>query len=1379
MSRNTLNSGRSIAANRNHLWRLRHVLLAGAATALVTTGASAAIWNGRAPVDNNWNNDANWQQLNILGRAIGNASVVMNGGSTTAAAVNIYSAHLTLSGGASLIINGQMGGGSTTASKILAENTTYCLYNDICEPANTSLTITGNGTNVTVQGASGSVGVTATAGYSAILNLSDGAFIAANTVNVFAQGAGSRAIFNIGGAEGEGPKAAGSIQNAAGQPEATVALDNSVLVLNHNSNNYVFGAGISTPGQHLNGSGAVIRHLAGTTTFSGNSSDKAGSSRFMPLTGFADTTEVKGGTLLVTGKLGGTTIVDGSGTLGGTGEIGRAKRGLAASAVDTFFATTIGDGGTLAPGLAGSIGTLTVSGDLNFQNGSVYRVRIGDDGVSDRAAVGGNVNIENGSKVAVVYDNTLTYQSGWKYNILTYDGALNGRFDTIEDSILLRYALDYNEAGKVNLKISFPGEEGDDTGTDWFDTASWTDGIVPDATHEAVIDGDRSIVIDGGNAITQTLRMGTANGGGTLTIKNGGTLQAGGKHIFNTYYYTYIGDHADGPGKIIVTGEGSKLSFINPVTDAPMPGVYIGQSATSSLVISNGGAVTDAESIFFDNRGASDTSLIVTGENSHLTLSGTSSSGMVALKHATVSGGGKIDANGGSVIVGRTGGGDYSLLVTGATSSVVAKSFVVGRASQPVGTAVHGAATLSRGGTVTANNVDIGMGISSTNSAQTFATLNIGSAAGETAVAAGRINIVAHDDPATFSGITFGEGTGTLVFNHSNPDYELSADIRKQNVPGSATIRHLAGTTTYSGDGSKFVGNVEVEGGTFQVTDNLAGTFNVSGGTLAGTGTVGFDAAGTSPASVTTIASGGTLAAGLANEIGTLNVAGNLTFDAGSNYKVRIAENGVSDRVAVAGDVSINNNAKVAVVYDNNITYQDDWAYTILTYGGELSGGFAEVEDSILLSYDLDHKEAEKEVELSITVKEVPVDPVDPVNPVDPVDPVDPTARLAPFAITANELGTANALDSLGQRNALWLAVASTPNEAEARSAFNQLSGAQHASTKAAMVQNSHAIRSAINDRIRNAFGNVAAPELPVMAYGPDVRTPKDSPFVGNPPAVERATFWANAFGSWGKTDGGNGVGNIDRSAGGFLVGADTPVLDAWRLGVLGGYSRSSFDTWNSSGKSDSYHVGAYLGGQWDALLLRSGVSYAWNDVSSRRSVGFNTVLGSFNETLTAAYNARSLQAFGELGYRLDMGNAGFEPYANIAHVQLTTDAFKEAGGLAALSVARQTTNNTFSTLGLRVASTLDLGETSVVARGGIGWRYAFGDVSPTSVQSFTAGGDSFTVVGTPIARNVAVVEAGLDVKLSRNATAGISYNGQFGSSAQENSLNGLIKVGF
>lgn len=243
-----------------------------------------------------------------------------------------------------------------------------------------------------------------------------------------------------------------------------------------------------------------------------------------------------------------------------------------------------------------------------------------------------------------------------------------------------------------------------------------------------------------------------------------------------------------------------------------------------------------------------------------------------------------------------------------------------------------------------------------------------------------------------------------------------------------------------------------------------------------------------------------------------------------------------------------------------------------------------------------------------------------------------------------------------------------------------------------------------------------------------------------------------------------------------LLAGIDGLVADTIRLGLMAGYSHAGFDAEDraSSGSSDNYHLGLYGGTQWGALGLRSGLAYSWHDIETSRAVAFP----GFSESLSGAYNAGTFQAFGELGYRIDTPVATFEPFANLAHVNLHSDGFTETGGAAALTSPGSNTDTTFATLGLRASTDFTLGTIEATARGTLGWRHAFGDTVPAGTHAFSTG-DVFTIAGVPIAEDAAVIEASLDLTLTDTATFGIAYRGQFGSGIQQNDFNAKLAVTF
>ncbi len=80
--------------------------------------------------------------------------------------------------------------------------------------------------------------------------------------------------------------------------------------------------------------------------------------------------------------------------------------------------------------------------------------------------------------------------------------------------------------------------------------------------------------------------------------------------------------------------------------------------------------------------------------------------------------------------------------------------------------------------------------------------------------------------------------------------------------------------------------------------------------------------------------------------------------------------------------------------------------------------------------------------------------------------------------------------------------------------------------------------------------------------------------------------------------------------------------------------------------------------------------------------------------------------------------------------------------------------------------------------RGGLAWRHAFGDVDPTKTLAF-AGSRTFTVAGLPIARDAAVVEAGLDLAIGQSASLGVAYTGQLAEDTQDHAFKGVLAVRF
>jgi len=595
-------------------------------------------------------------------------------------------------------------------------------------------------------------------------------------------------------------------------------------------------------------------------------------------------------------------------------------------------------------------------------------------------------------------------------------------------------------------------------------------------------------------------------------------------------------------------------------------------------------------------------------------------------------------------------------------------------------------------------------------------------------------------------------GTVVRVGDGTSEGVGYTATISAALQGNSQLVKTDLGTLKLTGDSSGFAGGAAVRQGILSVDGKLGGTVEVlGGGRLQGNGTIG----GLS------LASGGVVAPG--NSIGTLNVAGDVAFVAGSTYDVEIAGNGTSDRIAATGKATLGGATVAVTALDAQTSYQEGQTYTILTAADGITGSF---DPSVLARsafLDASLIQTANAVDLKIGIKgTTPEEPGKPGgNPV-----------FGKVANTYNQTQTAGALDTLQQSGAP-LALYNTLlvlSADEARAAFDSLSGEVHASTVTGLLEDSRFVRDAVNDRLRSAFETVGG--LPLMGYGDDAKEITTASLA----PTERYGAWGSVFGSWGHFGGDGNAARLSRSTGGFVTGVDGLITDDVRLGLLAGYSHSSFkvDDRRSSASSDNYHLGVYGGAEWRTLALRSGLTYTWSEIDTSRQVAFP----GFSDSLTGSYRAGTTQVFGELGYSLKAGSVAFEPFANLAYVNVHTNGFTEQGGASALTVHSGSNDSTFTTLGIRASTDFDIGSTKATVRGMIGWRHAYGDVTPAISQAFT-GSSAFTIAGAPIARDAAIIEAGLDFAITPQATLGLSYHGQVGSKASDHGVRADLNVKF
>jgi outer membrane autotransporter protein len=405
--------------------------------------------------------------------------------------------------------------------------------------------------------------------------------------------------------------------------------------------------------------------------------------------------------------------------------------------------------------------------------------------------------------------------------------------------------------------------------------------------------------------------------------------------------------------------------------------------------------------------------------------------------------------------------------------------------------------------------------------------------------------------------------------------------------------------------------------------------------------------------------------------------------------------------------------------------------------------------------------------------------------------------------LTFNERAVGNALEAgleagaaTGPGAGIYTALFGLQSVAQVANAYDQLSGEIYASAQSVILEDSRYARDAILGRLRQlGFSGGAGPFASLGTGGPAVAyaAPADNLSLAYadarasmlpikapaaPPRFEPdLAFWAQGVGAWGRLNGDGNAAETRRDLAGFFTGLDRRFGD-WRAGLVGGFTSSSVTVAarGSSATIEATHLGAYAARSFGAFNLRSGVDLAWNDISASRTIAFP----GFADATRAHYGAGEAQIFAEVGYGLTFGPVAFEPFAGLAFLHLHTNGFAETGGIAALTGASNDENVGWSTLGARAATTYMLANgMAVTPRASLAWQHAIGDVTPSAALALPSIGTGFTVLGVPIARDAALVSAGMDVRVTRQASVGIAYAGELAPNAQDHSVRGMFSWKF
>ena len=326
------------------------------------------------------------------------------------------------------------------------------------------------------------------------------------------------------------------------------------------------------------------------------------------------------------------------------------------------------------------------------------------------------------------------------------------------------------------------------------------------------------------------------------------------------------------------------------------------------------------------------------GDRALITHFGTINGGIASAGVAYIGSSGTIN-NSGRILLGDDA---FGIVVLGDSNTITNSGTITVGAGFAVGIDVTnfvGSNSIINTGTINVGAGATGILLQGTGTVFNSGTINAATGFAAIEFCGCGANVLTLGPGSVINGLVLGTGIDTFQLGGTGKDtFNLSLIGAGQQYDGFSTFNKTGSSNwTVTGTGAQAW---NVLGGTLSVNGVINGLVTVNaGGTLGGTGTID-----------DVFVNGGALAPG--NSIGTLNVAGSLTFTAASSYMVEISGTS-SDLTRVTGVATLGG-ASVVVVPSGTVAKQ----YTILTATGNVSGTFNPVVSGVSsnlnpsLSYD-------------------------------------------------------------------------------------------------------------------------------------------------------------------------------------------------------------------------------------------------------------------------------------------------------------------------------------------------------------------------------------------------------------------------------------------
>ena len=444
----------------------------------------------------------------------------------------------------------------------------------------------------------------------------------------------------------------------------------------------------------------------------------------------------------------------------------------------------------------GSSGTVTVDG-ANSTWTMPGALMIGDSGT-------GSLTISNGGQVATGSGSYIGYSAGSSGTVL-----ITGANSTWNDSS----SIFVGNSGTGSLTISNGGQLATSGGSSYIGYSAGSSGTV---------------VVTGANStwnVSSELNVGDF-GSGSLTVSGGGYLSTGGTGGSQSY----IGNQSGSQGSVTVQGPNSTWNSSGVL--------YVGNSGTGRLMISNGGQVATGSGSYVGYSAGSSGTVTVDGANSTWTMPGALMIGDSGTGSLTISNGGQLATSGGSSYIGYSAGSSGTVSVSGTNSTWTMQS------SLYVGNSGTGSLMISNGGQLATSGSselyvgNFGSGSLTVSGGGYLVTARTGAPSASIGEQSGALGSVTIQGPGSIwsnSGSLYvgNSGTGSLMISNggsmSNGNSAGNSAFIGYRAGSSGTVTVDGQNSTWNNNSTLYVG----DSGTGSLTISNAGSVSCTAAYIA------------------------------------------------------------------------------------------------------------------------------------------------------------------------------------------------------------------------------------------------------------------------------------------------------------------------------------------------------------------------------------------------------------------------------------------------------------------------------------------------------------------------------------------------------------------